>query len=210
MDCNIKDSDWAQKYRPQKLEDMILPSFLFEKLKNMRDSQKGLSLLFHGKAGTGKTTAARLIHDYCYDVDCSAANSGEEVRKLDGICAGVSIWDNLRVVLLDEADYLRKPSQATLRHLIEKHSMRNLFVFTANYPERIIAPLHSRLHPIDFSFNASDSILKERMVKRSSEILENESISVDISIVKTIVRECFPDMRKVLKRLQFEFSLAEA
>jgi len=198
-------TNWAAKYRPQKLEDMVLPAPFLKQLTKLRDSQISLHLLFHGHAGTGKTTAARLINsDGNMEFNCSLNNSVRHIEIIDGLCGPRMVYEGLRIVILDEADNLTLAAQAALRHVIEKHSANNLFVLTANDKSKLIDPIHSRLHSVNFSHLKGNTEIFDAMVKRAMEVLKNEDVIISQEIVTTIVRESYPDMRNVIKRLQVE------
>ena len=211
MEIQKYETDWAQKYRPSKLEDMILPSSIKNPLIAIRDKGVGPSLLFSGRAGLGKTTAAMLLNSKnTLKINCSDKNKIADVRELDN-CASKSVYldDGMRIIVMDESDYLTASAQAALRATLEKMSCINLFVFTANEPKRLIKPIHSRLMPINFDDIFGDAKLKAEMVERACEIIENEQLNVkDKRIVQEIVNNHFPDMRSLLKKLQFEYQLS--
>ncbi len=210
MDWRRSETDWAQKYRPTKLEDVILPESIKNTLINIRDNQQGLSLLLYGPAGTGKTTTGSLINpDNTYKVNSSALNRIADVRKLIADCSSRSLLSyGMRVILMDEADYLTQEAQSGLRSAIEDLSHANMFVFTANYKDRLIRELHSRLHGVNFSSFNGDQSLKKQMVERVEAILELEGLQLEPEIIGAIVNSNFPDMRKILKKLQYEVGLA--
>ena len=202
-------ADWSQKYRPASLEDTILPDSIKSRLIALRDNDAGLSLLFHGDAGTGKTTAALLLNDYCnnFRIKCSLHRGIEMVRELDRPDFHTPmVFGGRRTFILDEADYLTDEAQAAFRGLIEKLSGTSIFVFTANYPNKIIGPLHSRLQPVDFNFRGNVELMNV-MIKRALDILKLESIDADNRVVEKVVLDNFPDMRQVLKRLQYHYGL---
>ena len=202
------ETNWAQKYRPQRLEDMVLPPAIFKQLAKVRDQQLGLHLLLHGTAGTGKTTAAGLINKQGnYYLNCSLDSSVYVIDKIEKTCSAGIIGDGLRIVILDEAEQLTAKAQGALRGLIEQLSASNQFVFTVNDKSKLIDPLHSRLHAINFSHLKGDVNLMQEMVNRVMLILEAENALMDRSIVETVVRESYPDMRRVLTRLQAELLL---
>lgn len=211
MQTAKNETDWAQKYRPQRLEDMVLPSRIKDRLINLRDTKHGLSLLLHGEAGTGKTTAASLINpENTNKINCSADSGIEKVREIAVQFTSHSVIadDRPRVILLDEADYLTEKAQAGLRGTLEDLSRANMFVFTANFPEKILDPLRSRLYSIDFSLIRGDQKLQRLMLDRVYEILTHEGVTdADELVVKEIVKQSFPDMRNMLKVLQFEIGL---
>lgn len=206
------ETDWAQKYRPQRLEDIVLPRPNKEMLINLRDKKEGLSLFLHGAAGTGKTTVANLINpENTNKFNCSLNNGINLIRGIVSEFSSHSLIGDgqPRVILLDEADYLSEEAQAGLRGAIEMLSKTNMFVLTANFPERILDSLHSRLYSIDFSQLRGNTKLQKEMLSRAYEILKNEGVQEpDESAVEEIVRKHFPDMRKVLKELQGKFGFS--
>ena len=209
MEMRVKETDWAQKYRPASLEELILPAAIKKSLVAMRDSQQGPSLLLHGPAGTGKTTVGMLINaGNTVKINCSTHNGIDMVRHLDQSARCGSLVDGVRVILLDEADNLRAAEQAGLQSVVEDLSFTNVFVLTANRPSKLNGPLHSRLHPIDFGLMQGDQALRSAMTERAIQIIQAEEIDVDLSIIRAIVNKHFPDMRQVLKTLQFEIGMA--
>jgi DNA polymerase III delta prime subunit len=202
-------TDWAQKYRPQLLEDMILPATMKKQLISIRDTGVGPSLLFHGNAGLGKTTAGLLINkDNTFKYNCSIENGIKLVRDLshDFTAPSLDALDEVRVILLDEADYLTKEAQAGLRAVLEELSFCNMFVLTANFTANIINPLRSRLVELNFDVIKGDFALRNEMLERTIQILECENVIIKADVVSEIVNRNFPDMRKVLKRCQYELA----
>lgn len=207
------ETKWAQKYRPQRLEHVILPATIKDKLINLRDKREVLGLLLHGEAGTGKSTIAGLINaENTYKVNCSLEKGVDKVREIAAQFTSHSLIgeDRPRVIMLDEADCLTQDAQAGLRSAIEDMSKINMFVLTTNLPEKIIRPLHSRLYSIDFSLMRGNSKLQKEMLIRAYEILRNEGVAEpDKSVVEAIVNKNFPDMRSILNTLQIELGLVD-
>lgn len=211
MKAKNSNTDWAQKYRPTCLEEMVLPMAWKQALIQQRDQSEGLSLLLHGPAGSGKTTAGMLINpSHTHKINCSVQNGIEMVRNLVEMTNRNYLFGGMRVVLLDEADYLTREAQAGLRATMEDHSSENMYVFTANLVSNLIQPLQSRLMALDFSQIAGDINLRDEMVARATHVLQQEQIEATPSQVSAVVREHFPDMRQVLKKLQFQFGLMAA
>ncbi len=204
----MKEVDWSQKHRPSSIDEVILPDGIGSKLKQLVKLQGGLSLLFHGRAGCGKTTVAKLINpNNTLYINCTADNSINMVRELERRCSSVTLDGGRRVVLLDEADYLTKDAQAALRGAVESLSVANDFVMTANDPWKLSDPILSRFYPVCFDFNNDDE-LKLDMKARLWNIAHEEGYTdTSDQQVFEIVEYCFPDMRRMLKSLQFQLQL---
>ncbi len=205
----MNESDWSQKHRPSSIEEVILPEKIGTQLKRLVKLQGGLSLLFHGRAGCGKTTVAKLINpNNTLYINCTAENSINMVRELERRCSSVTLDGGRRVVLLDEADYLSKDAQAALRGAVESLSVANDFVMTANDPWRLSDPIRSRFYSVCFDFE-NDNDLKVDMKARLWNIAHEEGYTdVTDQQIFEIVEYCFPDMRRMLKSLQFQLQLA--
>ena len=168
-----------------------------------------MSLLFFGPPGCGKTTAGRLINpDNTYEINCAEQSSIDMVRTLRRTCSSVSFDGSRRIVLLDEADGLSKDAQAALRGVVEAMSSNNDFVMTANNPEKLLPAIKSRFMPIDFE-PVRDPALLSQVEIRLSEIAGQEGHrQLPRGYVKSIVRNHFPDIRLMLKCLQFDLGSA--
>lgn len=204
----MQESDWSQKYRPRCIEEVTLPDDLAGKLKNLIHQKGGLSLLFHGRAGCGKTTVAKLINpDNTLYINGTASNSINMVRELEKKCSSLTLDGTRRVVLLDEADYLSRDAQAALRGVIESLSVANDFVMTANEPWKLSDAILSRFYPVCFDFQ-NDKELKVDMKARLWTIAHEEGFT-DVSDEQLfeIVEFAFPDMRRMVKSLQFQLQM---
>ncbi len=197
--------DWAQRYRPQKLEDMVLPPSFKQRLIKIRDGNSGPSLLLHGRAGTGKTPVAELINpENTHKINCSIYKGINDIRELQKF-RPIPLFGGRRVIVLDEADALTTDAQAALRGLMEDLSTSSIFVLTANYPDCLLEPLRSRVSEIDFNVLAGNQAMKLAMQERVREILANEGIdNIDDNVIRAIVENRFPDMRRILKDLQYQ------
>jgi DNA polymerase III delta prime subunit len=202
MNMNL---DWAQKYRPTAIQDVILPTNLKESLEKIINRNGGISLLFWGRPGCGKTTVGQLINpSETYQIDCTTSRSIDMVRSLERYCSTFSLEGTRKLVLLDEADHLSKDAQNAFRGVVERFSVSTDFVMTANNPNIFSEPIRSRCFPVHFDVT-SDPSMEERFVTRVTEVLSQEGIKdFDIERVREIVKTNFPDLRRTLKQVQFE------
>jgi len=200
---------WVEKYRPQKIEECILPKNLKETFKQFVQTGELPNFLFCGTAGVGKTTVAKAL---CNEIGAEyllingSEESGIDVlrTKIKSFASTVSLTDSKKVIILDEADYLNPNStQPALRAFIEEFSNNCRFIFTCNYKNRIIEPLHSRCSVIDFKIeNNEKAEIAGAFFKRTMGILKAESIEADQKVVAELVTKHFPDWRRVLNELQ--------
>lgn len=201
---------WVEKYRPQTIDECILPDSMKKMFKEFVATGELPNFLLCGTAGTGKTTVAKAL---CNEmgIEYLMINGSDDGRKLDdfrdrinGFASSVSLTDAKKVVIIDEADYLNRESvQPLLRGFIEEFSANCRFIFTCNFKARIIEPLHSRCSVVEFKVTGSD---KQKMAgkffKRAQDILKNEGIEYDPKAVAELITKFFPDYRRVLNELQ--------
>jgi replication factor C small subunit len=198
---------WVEKYRPQTIEECILNDNLKKTFQEFVDRKEIPNLLLCGTAGVGKTTVARAL---CNEVGCdyiiingSDENGVDAVRnKIKNYASSMSLTGGRKVVILDEADYLTVNAQAILRAAIEEFASNCSFIFTCNFKNRIIDPLHSRCTVIDFKANGSKAKMAAQFFQRVCKILETESITYDKEVVAAVITKYFPDNRRVLNELQ--------
>lgn len=209
MDINDKEFLWAQRYRPKKVIDCILPESIKSKFEEYVTKGTIPNFLFSGLPGTGKTTMAfALCNEIGADVlfiNASMENGIDVLRtRIAQFASTVSFGDGIKVVILDEADFLNASSiQPALRGFIEEFSANCRFILTCNHPSRIIEPLHSRFTKVDFKIDPNEvPKLSLQMFKRVKNILETESIEYDKKVVAELIKKYFPDFRKTLNELQ--------
>ena len=201
---------WVEKYRPHTIEDCILPDEVKTTFQQFIAKKEIPNLLLTGSAGTGKTTLARAL---CEELGCDyiVINGSDEGRQIDtlrtkirGFASAVSFEGKTKVVILDEADYLNRESvQPALRAFIETFSSNCRFIFTCNYINRIITPLHSRTTVVDFKIAPSDRpVLASKFMERMKYILSNEGIEYSEKVLAELLMKYFPDYRRVINELQ--------
>lgn len=201
---------WVESYRPQNIDDCVLPERLKNTFKEYIAQGELPSFLFSGTAGVGKTTVAKAL---CNEIGAEfiMINGSDEGRSIDvlrntvkGFASTVSLTDAKKVVIIDEADYMNAQSvQPALRSMIEEFSANCRFIFTCNFKNRIIEPLHSRCAVIDFKIDTSEKqAIAAQFFKRAAQILKQESIEFDPKVVAELVTKHFPDYRRILNELQ--------
>jgi DNA polymerase III delta prime subunit len=200
---------WVEAYRPRTIDDCILPKDLKEYFKKQIELGEIQNMLLAGTAGTGKTTVAKALCEELgtdYIVINGSEESGIDIlrTKIKSFASTVSFTGHTKVVILDEADYLNPNStQPALRGFIEEYAANCRFIFTCNFKNRIIQPLHSRCAVIDFKLPKEE---KPRMAaaffKRTTEILTKENIPFDTKALAKVVEKHFPDFRRTLNELQ--------
>jgi DNA polymerase III delta prime subunit len=199
---------WVEKYRPKTIEDCILPDAIKSTFQEYVNRKEIPNLLLSGSAGVGKTTIAKAL---CNEVGCDfivingSDESGIDVlrTKIKNYASSVSLAGGRKVVIIDEADYLNPNStQPALRGAIEEFSSNCSFIFTCNYKNRIIDPIHSRCSVVDFKINGAKQKMAAQFFKRVEWILEQENITYSKDVVAAVITKHFPDNRRVLNELQ--------
>lgn len=200
---------WAQKYRPRKIEECILPAELKSTFQEYAKGERLPSLLLAGSAGVGKTTVAMALCDEVGAdwllINGSNENGIDVLRtKITAFASTVSFDQSKKVVIIDEADGLNPNSvQPALRSFAEEFSKNCTFILTCNYKNRIIPALQSRFTPIDFKVpNKEKASLALQFMRRSEEILDIEKVTYDKKVLAQIIQKHFPDFRRVLGELQ--------
>lgn len=192
---------WVEKYRPNVIDNYICSDQLRDIVKDFISRKDIPHLLFHGNAGTGKTTLAKILTnnipcDVMY-VNASDNTGVDFVRDKIKPFASSMGFHELKVVILDEADYMSTNSQASLRNLMETYSKSTRFILTCNYVEKIIAPLISRSQV----FRLEPPAMKDVAVYVKN-ILDSENIKYSMPDIATVTKELYPDVRKIVNFLQ--------
>jgi len=200
---------WVEKYRPRKVEDTILPKPLKEVFTKIVQSGELPNMLFTGTAGLGKTTVARALCDEL-GYDYIVINGSEEGNidtlrgKIKRFASTVSLSGDLKVVILDEADYLNPQStQPALRGFIEEFSNNCRFILTCNFKNRIIEPLHSRCGVYEFNTTKKEmQTLCADFFVRLIHILESEDVTFNKDLIAQLIMKHAPDWRRVINECQ--------
>jgi DNA polymerase III delta prime subunit len=200
---------WTEKYRPQSIEECILPERLKKPFQEYVNQKTIPNLLLHGGAGVGKTTVAKAM---CNEIGCDfmVINGSDESGidtfrvKIKNYASSMSFSGGRKVIIIDEADYLNPNStQPALRNAIEEFAGNCSFIFTCNYKNRIIDPLHSRCAVIDFGLkNGEKAKMASYFFRRIQSILQSEKVDADDSVLAELVKKHFPDFRRVINELQ--------
>ena len=193
---------WIERYRSQTLEQYIGNDEIKARIADCIAKNDIPHLIFAGSAGTGKTTLAKLIVkniqcDYLY-LNASDENGIDTIRdKVKGFASTAS-FQPIKIVILDEADFLTQPAQAALRNLIEEYSAYTRFILTCNYVERLIEPLQSRCELHMLKPPTKGAVAKHLCLN----VLDIENVTYDMKDVAQIINVFYPDVRSILKTLQ--------
>jgi len=203
---------WVEKYRPKTIEDCILPDSTKKTFKDFLDKGEIPNLLLSGPPGIGKTTVAKAL---CHElgVDYYVINGSDEGRFLDTVrnqaknfasTVSLSASDaKHKVIIIDEADNTTHDVQLLLRANIEAFYNNCRFIFTCNFKNRIIEPLHSRCAVVEFGINGKQKpAIAAKFFKRLGTILETEGVEADPKVLAELVNKHFPDWRRVLNECQ--------
>lgn len=206
---NTKPLLLVEKYRPQTIEDCILPAQIKNTFKEFVENEDLPSLLLHGKAGVGKTTIAKaLCNELNYEylmINGSEDGNIDTLRTtIKQFASTVSFQGGLKVVILDEADYLNPQStQPALRGFIEEFSDNCRFILTCNYKNKIIEPLHSRCVEVGFDIPRDEKPeIAKLFFNRLQTILQEENIEYEKKVLVSLITKYFPDFRKILMEVQ--------
>ena len=207
----MSDFIWVEKYRPQKIDECILPDHIKKTFQDFVDHGEIPNMLLSGPPGIGKTTVAKAL---CKElgVDYYVINGSDEGRFLDTVrnnaknfASTVSLTSDSKhkVIIIDEADNTTPDVQLLLRASIEEFSGNCRFIFTCNYKNKIIEPLHSRCSVIEFSIKGKEKVkIAGLFFKRLQEVLDIERIPYDTPVLAEIINKHFPDWRRVLNECQ--------
>ena len=203
----MKEFLFVEKYRPQTIEDCILPKDLKETFQKIVDKGELPNMMFTGSAGVGKTTVARALCNEL-DIDYMMINGSEDGNidtlrgKIKQFASTVSLQGGQKVVILDEADYLNPQStQPALRGFIEEFSSNCRFILTCNFKNRIIDPLHSRCSIYEFNLG-NKAEMAQAFMARLQFILDSEHIIYDNAVIAELIMKYIPDWRRVINECQ--------
>jgi replication factor C small subunit len=194
---------WCEKYRPDTLENYIGNDNLKAKLEQFIKNQDIPHLLFCGTAGTGKTTAAKILIkniecDYLF-INASDENSVDVIRTKIKNFASTMSFKPMKIIVLDEADYITPQAQAALRNLMEVFSKNTRFILTCNYVERIIDPLISRAQVFKLTPPS-----KKEVAIHVMKILDTENVSYEKGTLAALVTSYYPDIRRIVNNSQLQ------
>jgi DNA polymerase III delta prime subunit len=202
----------SELLRPQQLGDLTLPRSVIDRLQRMVDSGTIMNMIFYGKPGLGKTSAARALCKAIgcdvYELNGSSLTGIDTVReKIEGYASSVSFRKKVKICFIDEADYLSKSAQAALRYVIERSYNNCRYLLTANDISKLIPAIQSRLMPICFDIAPADRAeVHANLMTRYETKLSESGIRFDKERLNEIVGIFYPDFRSIANHIEFEFA----
>ena len=207
----MSDFIWVEKYRPKSIKECILPEATKKTFQEFLNRGEIPNMLLAGPPGIGKTTVAKAL---CNElgVDCYVINGSDEGRFLDTVrnnaknfasTVSLSSTAKHKVIIIDEADNTSNDVQLCLRAFIEEFASNCRFIFTCNYKNKILEPLHSRCAVVEFGIKGKDrQVIAAQFFKRLQEILDAEGVEYDNKVLVELINKHFPDWRRVLNECQ--------
>ena len=201
----------SELLRPQQLVDLTLPRRVIDRLQRMVESGTIMNMIFYGKPGLGKTSAARVITKTIgadvYEINGSSMTGVDTVRNtVEGYASSVSLYKRPKICFIDEADYLSKNAQAALRQVIERTSRNCRYLFAVNDISKLMPAIQSRLMAICFDIAPADRAeVQANLTDRYERKLSEWGISFDKERLNEIVGIFYPDLRSIANHIEFEF-----
>lgn len=200
---------WVEKYRPSTIEECALPDRLKNVFQEFVNNGQFPHLILAGSAGTGKTTVAKALCGQL-DMDYLFLNGSDESgidtfrMKIKGFASSMSLMGGKKAIIIDEADYLNANSiQPALRSALEEFEDNCRFIFTCNYKNRLIEPLHSRCTVVDYQLKPEEKPKMARdFMRRVEHILKQEGVAYSAKVLAEFIMKHFPDFRRTINELQ--------